>query len=302
MGVALDDRRVYATRYPQPLTGGPADGEGTLVVLDRTTLQVVHAGIPVGRGPRRVAVNPATRRAYVVNTSQLDYSLSVIDTETLAVVATIPLGQGPTHVAVNPATNRVYVSNWFAGRVHVLDGATNELLEPIILDKGPQGLHVDPTRNRIYVAIMNRSVPPFRNGLVAIDDDGSGDYEVQPFVDLPPLSNQSIDVLADPDRDRVYVANLGGGGTSPGVMALHAADLGVVATVGIHAAVRSLALNSDAEEIYVASNSGVHVVDTGTLTVARHIPGGPTWGLTAAPGTARQLFVAELRGNLLRLT
>ena len=194
-----------------------------LEAIDRATAQVVATG-EVGFRPRAVAVNPVTRRIYVVNLDPRIYTVTVLDADSLAEVATIAVGQGPTAVAVNPNLDRIYVSNWFGRRVQVIDGATNTLLPHIDTGPGPQGIAVDPATNRLYVALSNRSFQPFVNGLAVFGDDGDT-ITAGPRVDIGGLLHQSVDVAVDPTADRVYVANLGGGTTHPSITALRKSTL-----------------------------------------------------------------------------
>jgi hypothetical protein len=74
LGLALDEQYVYAIRYRQTIEPPHTSVQpGVLVVLDRQTLQPVPQlpqfpgfprGVPVGFGPRSVAVNPVTRKIY----------------------------------------------------------------------------------------------------------------------------------------------------------------------------------------------------------------------------------------------
>lgn len=315
LGLAVDERRVYATRSYQLLAPPETVTQpGLLVVLDRQTLQPVpelpqlpghRRGVAVGHDPRAVAVNPATGKIYVANRGKDSYSLSVIDGASLAVRKTIALGQGPVDVAINSRTNRVYVGNVFQRLIHVIDGATDEPLAPIPIGPGPLGMAVDETTNTLYVALCNRSFPPFVNGLGAVIDDGAH-REILPVVPIDPLGIDSQDVAVDPEGDRIYVANQGNVGAGPAsVSVFHRPSRTLLATVPLTSAARNLALNADAGEVYVTCDAGVvHVVDTVSLTRSRSIPVGPLpWAVAAAPGTARQVFVGDrLDGSVVRLS
>ncbi len=74
--------------------------------------------IAVGAKPSGVAVDPAAHCVYVANSGSA--SVSVLDTESNAVVATVQVGRGPVAVAVDPATHRAYVANQDDGAVSVL--------------------------------------------------------------------------------------------------------------------------------------------------------------------------------------
>ncbi|MFM7426018.1 MAG: YncE family protein, partial [Elainella sp.] len=111
----------------------------------------------------------------------------------------------------------------------------------------------------------------------------------------------------DPDGDRIYVANLGavGDGTNsvqPNVMVLQRNTLALVETIQVTGPARSIALNSDARQIFVGTDRGVHVINGSTLTVERIIPAGEApWTVAAAGGTARQVFVGDARtGEITR--
>jgi YVTN family beta-propeller protein len=314
LGLAADEQYLYAARYHQALDDPhSSDQPGVLVILNQQTLQPVPQlpqfpgfppGIPVGFQPRSVAVNPVTRKIYVTNYSQKSYSLTVIDGNTLKVKKTISLGQVPTYVAVNSKTNRVYVSNLFQRLIHVVDGATDEVIEPIMIGPGAQGLAVDETTNTLYVALMNRSFQPFVNGLGVVIDDPQH-REILPIVPIGPIGIDAQDVAVDPEHDRIYVSNQGNVGAGPpNVTVIHRQTLSVLKTIPLPGAVRQIALNSDAREVYVTTDRGnVQVINTTTLTVDRVIPVSKApWGIDAVGGTARQVFVGDRSdGTITRL-
>ncbi len=66
--------------------------DNTVSVID-TASNTVTATVPVGAGPRGVAVNPAGTFAYVAN--RFSNNVSVIDTASNTVVATVPVGRLP---------------------------------------------------------------------------------------------------------------------------------------------------------------------------------------------------------------
>ena len=92
-----------------------------------TATNTVIATIPVGIGPRGVAVTPDGSKVYVTDSSRLGH-VSVIDTATNTVIATIPVGIGPRGVAVTPDGRKVYVANSGSNNVFVIDTASNLVL------------------------------------------------------------------------------------------------------------------------------------------------------------------------------
>ena len=83
----------------------------------------VTATIPVGSYPIGVAVDPATRTAYVTNGQVSDNTVSVIDEATSTVTATIGVGGEPWEVAVDPSTHTAYVANSADDTVSVISSA-----------------------------------------------------------------------------------------------------------------------------------------------------------------------------------
>jgi YVTN family beta-propeller protein len=304
LGLACDEQRIYATHYIETkLSPHLSDDPGTLIVLDRATLQVIHPGIVVGYRPRNVAVNPVTNTIYVSNYDQRSYSLSIIDGVSLQVTATIPLGASPQDVAVNPLLNRVYVGGGLQPIIHVLDGSTGERLEPIQTGRGVNGMSVDPTTATLYYALSNRSVAPFVNALGSVIDDGET-REILPLIQIEPLLSQTIDVAVDVKNDRIYAANLGGGGVKPSVTVLHRSSRQILATIGIGGPIRAIACNSDARQAYVATDSKVFIINTATNQVERDVTtGAGPYAIVAAQGSARQIFVgSRIDGSVVRLT
>ncbi len=70
-----------------------AHGNGEVIVLDANGNRMGR--LPVGRGPRGLAFDPASGRLYVA--SRLSHEITVIDTTADSVVATLPIGYDPTH-------------------------------------------------------------------------------------------------------------------------------------------------------------------------------------------------------------
>ena len=88
--------------------------DGTVSVI-ATATNTVTATIPVGSGPRGVAVTPDGSTVYVTNFQ--DNTVSVIATASNTVTATIPVGNNPFGVTASPDGSTVYVANEAAGTV-----------------------------------------------------------------------------------------------------------------------------------------------------------------------------------------
>jgi YVTN family beta-propeller protein len=106
------------------------------------------ATIPVGQNPTGIAVDSATRTAYVTCTGPSP-DLYAIDEATNTVTATIPVGTYPAAVAVNPDTDTIYTANQTAGTISVIDGATNTVTATIPL-AGAYLITTDTSNNTVF--------------------------------------------------------------------------------------------------------------------------------------------------------
>ncbi|MDG4822944.1 FG-GAP-like repeat-containing protein [Asanoa sp. WMMD1127] len=294
--VVHDAARVYVTHSYHPDDdphGQPTMGE--LVVLDRKTLREIKR-IPVGHEPTSMAVNPVTRKLYLVNNGPLSYSVAVIDLDSLTVKATIPITQGPGEIAVNTRINRVYVTNWYRERVELIDGATDTLLAPVHVGPGPVDVTVDEKTNTVYLAMNNKSYDPKVNALGILNDNGVK-VTVQPKVEIPTATQpRSVAV----DDKHVYVGNLGGGGVHPSVMVFDKSTKQHVKTINTYG-VWSLSLDKTAGVLFAGTDRGVDMINTTSLKVERHMEPGTT-PLRVSAGQGHELYVGNREGELRRMS
>ena len=89
-------------------------------------------------------------KAYVVN--RLSNNVSVIDTETHAVIATIPVDSDPLDVGINPSRSAVYVTNNGSGSMSIIDLTSNTVIQTVGDAYGPMGIAVDPSGSRFFVS------------------------------------------------------------------------------------------------------------------------------------------------------
>ncbi len=124
-----------------------------LWIVDGATGGIQNFAIEAGPnppppGPRGIAVNPVTNKAYAV----FDGKLVVVSgaTRSFTVIPDSRFAGGtPVGVAVNAATNRIYVAT-SDGRLTVIDGATNALT-PFAIPMGSHSIGVNPVTNKVYL-------------------------------------------------------------------------------------------------------------------------------------------------------
>jgi YVTN family beta-propeller protein len=131
-------------------------------------------GIPAGISPIEPAINFKTHRLYIgsIHTN----SVTVIDTQTMAVVKTIETSAEPYGTAVDTLNNRVYIGHLdsrattaptvgcptcpdsvraFKAVVDVIDAKDNTIWDTFYAGSFTRNVKVDPNTGRAYVANLN---------------------------------------------------------------------------------------------------------------------------------------------------
>jgi YVTN family beta-propeller protein len=149
--------------YVTAATWGSTNDHSVVVVIDGRTNRIVRR-IPVGPGPKSIAVNAKTNRVYVADQSGMDagQSLAVIDGATGRTIGVIPMGpyaryyENPLGLAVDSRSNTVYATNPLEGTLYIVDGATNTVKRALALGDEPTAVAVDSATGRAFVAHAGR--------------------------------------------------------------------------------------------------------------------------------------------------
>ena len=241
-------------------------------------LVLLVAGAP---GPLAVAQSPAPSGRLFVANSGSD-SVSVIDTETNAVVATIAVGDRPTGVAApQPSGDRVYVTNEFSGTVSVIDTRTLAVLATVPVGARPTGVAVSPVGSEVWVANAGSHnvsvISTATNALVA----------------TVPVGVSPLGVAFSTDAQRAYVTS-----QDDTVWILDTATRTTTATVPVDHSPFGIAVAG--EKVYVTNQSSLTVSAIVGSAVVADIPVGrdPT-GITVVGGTGAYVFVANQSSDIV---
>ncbi len=302
-GLAVAGKQILATYHPWAGAQGPLElaGPGSLVLVGTGLTGVKR--ITVGLHPRAVAVNPVTRRAYVVK-GGVASSLSIVDLATAKEIAELTLTSAPVQVAVDITANLVYVSNGPAHLVSVLDGTSGAEVTRVTGIRGPQGLAVDERARRIYVAATYRSGGPddVENGLAVIQRTRAGGHVLDRIIPLEG-ENQPLDVAVDAGRGLVHVANIGGGVYVPGITVIDAASLQIIEHVAVPGPLTCLDVHQASGVVYTGGPAhALHVVDgVNRRHVASH-PMATTIDSVAVDQVTGEVYAGDGRqGELIRV-
>jgi len=278
-----------------------APATASIFKVDGASLTLLK-NVPIGKTAREVCLSPDGRRAYVSNGD--DNTISVIDLDTLAVVATIadPNIVGPDGGVVSPDGKKLYVVGAKNDSVVVISTATNKVLSRIPIPlKVPRRVVFSPDGSKIYVGcnqtpvigVIDPKTDTFlrtfpvgnetRGGIAFTPDGktllaGAVEDDTMYYVDVATekitriqgvaLSPQRI--IVNPNGATFVLARIDGAVMVIGDLFKH--DKSKRVPVG--AAPWGMAVSDDGKFLYVSSNNdnNITVIDTGTGAVLKTIP------------------------------
>ena len=294
---------------------------GRIYVSNRETGNVsiivggaVRSVVPVGQDPSGIAADPDSGRVFVLNEGEA--SISVL--EGAAVVDTWPLPQPPGSMTI--AAGHLWVGSMFGGRVTVLSLEDGSVVGEVALstENTILGLLSAPDGERVYAttyAGLHVIGASSRRELAAIRLDnyraigvspsgellyvGEYDYEARAstlrVLDARtlvtklrvPLPSPPTDLVADPDRGRVYLLS----GTTNRLVVLGGEDYQPLASLVVGYDPYRATLEAQSGHLYVANRQGdsVTVVDAENLSIIDTVP---------LAMTIKDLAVDSLSGRL----
>lgn len=249
--------------------------------------------------------------AYVPNTGS--NLVSVINTNTNAVVSNISLTGGPEGVAVSGVTGKVYVTDGQNNTVSVIDALANKVIGTINVQYHPEGICVSPDGSKVFVAsattntvsIINANTDSVTavvtvgsqpNGM-AISNDGNRLYVANYNgnsvsvinVNNPAATPATINVgqypyyvVMSPDGNTMYVSNY----SSSNISVVNLASGQVTSTISCVSSPANMAISPDGKLLYV-SNPKINIVSvidvsSGTTTAMVTV-GSQPYGISITP-------------------
>lgn len=171
-------------------------GEGTLTTLstvDGRILKTTAVGTPV----RVVTVSPTTRRVFATAAQ----TLTVLDGNTLGVLATVTVGRTPVGIALDEANNRIYVASQQSGTISALNATTYQIVNTWSPPLGNVwGLAIDPSLRRLYVSIIKNTVADFGGIEVLHADTGAYVAQISAGAELVAVNSRTHVVYATDPR------------------------------------------------------------------------------------------------------
>jgi YVTN family beta-propeller protein len=208
-----DGKRIYATQGCN-LFGAPppswCHSPNLFSVIDPENLVVVSS-VPVGDGPRYIAVTPDGKKAYVSN--QWSNNTTVINLDTVQVKTTINVGADRSAIAITPNGKKAYITLpgsyvgfQFNNRVAVIDVEKDLVLSDIEVHIEPLTIAVDPDGTRAYVPDGNANgMNPSEVHVI----DTINDVYLRPIILRPGAHYMLTAIDITPDGKTLFVVSEG---------------------------------------------------------------------------------------------
>ncbi|CAN5530692.1 hypothetical protein BH20VER3_BH20VER3_02830 [soil metagenome] len=176
VAITPDGNRAFVANF----TGDSA------TAIDVRTLSTV-ATTPTGNASRGVAANPNPQRHEVYVTNVKDGTISVISTDTFAVLAEIKIGRKPWNILFNSSGSLAVASNSGSDTISIIDTATRAVTRTIPVGDGPFFSVYNNNESRLYVC---NSGPPktFEQGSLSIIDTSTYTVIASPQLGLQPFT------------------------------------------------------------------------------------------------------------------
>ncbi len=260
-------------------------GAGTVPVYD-IGAQAIIGEVQNVPGVHGTLAVPELGRVYASATGI--NQVTVIDPQTLWVVATIPGGEYPDGIAYDPEVGKLYVSDETGGTDTVIDSSTNQVVATIPLGGEIGNTQFDATGHRIIAAVQTR------NQVVTIDpqaDQVTGRYDT-PGCDHP------HGVQISPDRQLAFAACEG----NAKLVVMDLQTMSVTETHDVGSVPDVLAFDAPRRILYVAAESGPATAfsetDTGLKLLAQKDVGPNAHSMAVDPDTGHIYFpIANFGGQ-----
>ncbi|MBV9791420.1 MAG: hypothetical protein JOZ51_24705 [Chloroflexi bacterium] len=273
------------------------NSSGVLLAYDSVTRALIKR-LNIGQQPRRLAFNTRLNHLYiahsVVENDDARPVITVLDRAKLTLVRRLDLVEHVTHLAVNSPLLKIYAANASTGQIQVINADTFASLPAIALKPGLQDLVVDAPTSRIYATIAQASANPPVSEIVVLTASTGQIAQVATF---DPQRFRLGQLLVNSTNDRLYAINHEP--VSQASVLVLDRSLNVVATLPMPDDARALAVNGALNQLYVATNKGLEILDTTAHQPVTTIAAEQTLDLLAFNGVTRQLYGGGLPGDQL---
>ncbi len=256
-----DGKRAFVPIYGNAGVGKPGTDGQLIRVIDLAKREIVGT-IDFGKGvrPHCAVMGPKNGLLYV--TTELSNSVTVIDPQTLKIVASVPTGQPESHMlAITQDGRRGYTANVGPGTVSVLDLEARKMLSVIPVCRNTQRIALSVDDRWAFTADQGKP------RLAVIDTTNN---QVSKWIELP---GTGYGTAPTPDGHWLLVAL--NGKNQVGAVDVRAMKL--ARTLDVPRAPQEIVVRPDGEVAYVSCDASkqIAVLDLKDWKVNRLIDAGP---------------------------
>jgi DNA-binding beta-propeller fold protein YncE len=293
-GVAAAGRLAYAAisfRNPE----NPNDVPGLLAVIENERYSIV-ANLNIGQNAFVVAYNVRLNHIYVAHVDGDGNSgIAVVDAATQKIIKQLALPQSVGTIAVDGPRLRIYAANSTSDKVLVINADTFAMLPSITLKPGIRELATDTQANRLYASIFFATPEPKFSAIAEIEASSGTVLKTREF----PAGQFNPGAIAiNTAANQLYVAHIDAkfGSAAPNITVLDR-NLSSVATIPTPGGALALVLNAALNQLYAATERGVHVINTNNRELSTTIRLDETPRAVAVQHATEKLYIGGMPGN-----
>jgi len=256
-----DGRRAFVPIYGNAGVGKPGTDGQLIRVIDLDKREIVGT-IDLGKGVRPHCAVIGPRNGMLYATTELSNSVTVIDPQTLQIVATVPTGQPESHMlAITQDGRRGYTANVGPGTVSVLDLEARKMLRVIPVCHNTQRIALSMDDRWVFTADQGKP------RLAVIDTTNN---QIAQWIPLP---GTGYGTAPTPDGHWLLVAM--NGINQVGIVDVRAMKL--ARTLDVPRAPQEIVVRPDGEVAYVSCDASkqIAVLDLKNWKVEKLIDAGP---------------------------
>ncbi len=231
-----DGRTAYVPIYGDSGVGKPGSDGRNMIAVDIASRKII-GDVDFGHGVRPHCVIYDAKSGMLYVTTELDQSVTIVDSRTLKIAGSIPTTQAESHMlAISHDGRRGYTANVGPGTVSVLDMEARKAITVIPISKATQRISISNDDSMVFTADQTKPQ-------LAVIDTASN--KIKTWVPLPavgygttPTKDGKWLLVALPSVGRVAVVDL--------------ATLKVVRTIDVPAGPGEILARPDGHFAYVS--------------------------------------------------
>jgi DNA-binding beta-propeller fold protein YncE len=233
-----DGKRAFVPIYGNSGVGMPGTDGRTIDVIDLVRRKVIHT-IDLGHGVRPHCAVFGPKDGLLYLTTELDKSVTIIDSQALKIIGSVPTGQPESHMlAISHDGRYGYTANVGPGTVSVLDLKERKTVTVVRVAQHVQRVSVSPDDHWVFTS--DTKIPR----LAVID---AATHKIDRWI---ALATTGYGTASTPDGKWLLVAMPDAGG----VAVVDLATFRVVRTVSVPPAPQEVLIGPDGKVAYVSCN------------------------------------------------